>query len=381
MRGHCGNIRPGGVSLVVALVATISLLSAVSARSAPTGSFEQAERSALLEVYAAESALARAQSEAGAFEARLEQLRKREALLNDHLAIARASHAATQKRIGSLLRALYESDRHVDPISIFLGATSLDEALEGVDSLSRAADLHRRLGEEAIARERELTAALDHAATGRSETETAAGRAATAAAALERSLRARTATLARIRREHALSLARVSALQAQASAAQKTSTRLTESATQSSTPPAPGTTTTAAEAPVATPQVAPDGTRTLTVDAVAYHLPGHTASGLPVGIGVIAVDPTVIPLGTRVFVPGYGPAVAADTGSAVKGLIIDLWMPTTAAGASLGSSHRHDHDLRLALRDRAPRHGRRRAARRRRTLAAARQCRGCQARR
>ena len=90
------------------------------------------------------------------------------------------------------------------------------------------------------------------------------------------------------------------------------------------------------------------GTRTLVVDAVAYHLPGNTASGLPVGVGVIAVDPTVIPLGTRVFVPGYGPAVAADVGIAIKGNIIDLWMPTHGAGARLGAAHRHDHHLRLS---------------------------------
>jgi 3D (Asp-Asp-Asp) domain-containing protein len=72
------------------------------------------------------------------------------------------------------------------------------------------------------------------------------------------------------------------------------------------------------------------------VDTVAYHLPGRTASGLPVGVGVIAVDPTVIPLGTRLFVPGYGPAVAADVGSAIKGNIIDLWMPSTAAARAWG---------------------------------------------
>ena len=90
------------------------------------------------------------------------------------------------------------------------------------------------------------------------------------------------------------------------------------------------------------------GTRTLVVDAVAYHLAGPTASGLPVGVGVIAVDPAVIPLGTRVFVPGYGPAVAADVGVAVKGNIIDLWMPTHGAGARLGPPYRHDHHLRLS---------------------------------
>jgi 3D (Asp-Asp-Asp) domain-containing protein len=80
----------------------------------------------------------------------------------------------------------------------------------------------------------------------------------------------------------------------------------------------------------------PVGSRTLVVDAVAYHLSGHTASGLPVGIGVVAVDPSVIPLGTRLFVPGYGPAVAADVGSAIKGNIIDLWMPSTPAAQAWG---------------------------------------------
>jgi 3D (Asp-Asp-Asp) domain-containing protein len=67
----------------------------------------------------------------------------------------------------------------------------------------------------------------------------------------------------------------------------------------------------------------------LRVDAVAYSLPGKTASGLPVGKGVVAVDPGLIPLRTRLFVPGYGRAVAADVGIAVKGRIIDLWFPTT----------------------------------------------------
>ena len=43
---------------------------------------------------------------------------------------------------------------------------------------------------------------------------------------------------------------------------------------------------------------------------------------------MVAVDPSVIPLGTRMFVPGYGEGVAADTGSAVKGSIIDVWFPT-----------------------------------------------------
>ena len=44
----------------------------------------------------------------------------------------------------------------------------------------------------------------------------------------------------------------------------------------------------------------------------------------------------MIPLGTRMYVPGYGPAIAADDGSANKGTLIDLWFPTTAQARAWG---------------------------------------------
>jgi 3D (Asp-Asp-Asp) domain-containing protein len=55
-----------------------------------------------------------------------------------------------------------------------------------------------------------------------------------------------------------------------------------------------------------------------------------------VGWGVVAVDPAFIPLGTRLFVPGYGEGVAADTGSAVRGAMIDVWFPTCARALAWG---------------------------------------------
>jgi 3D (Asp-Asp-Asp) domain-containing protein len=82
--------------------------------------------------------------------------------------------------------------------------------------------------------------------------------------------------------------------------------------------------------------VARSGSRTISVTAIAYTLPGTTATGLPVGRGVVAVDPSVIPLGTRLSVPGYGDAVAADTGGAIVGNTIDVWFPTAAEAAAWG---------------------------------------------
>lgn len=49
-----------------------------------------------------------------------------------------------------------------------------------------------------------------------------------------------------------------------------------------------------------------------------------TATGMKATKGVIAVDPKVIKLGTKVYIPGYGPAIAGDTGGTIKGNIIDL---------------------------------------------------------
>lgn len=65
--------------------------------------------------------------------------------------------------------------------------------------------------------------------------------------------------------------------------------------------------------------------RKFVVRAYSYTGGGRTASGKPAAVGRIAVDPRVIPLGTRVYVEGYGFAEAADTGGNIKGNTIDVY--------------------------------------------------------
>ena len=69
--------------------------------------------------------------------------------------------------------------------------------------------------------------------------------------------------------------------------------------------------------------------RSLTMSASAYSAyddgNGHyTAGGNFVRKGLVAVDPNVIPMGTRLFIPGYGNAIADDVGGAIKGNRIDM---------------------------------------------------------
>jgi 3D (Asp-Asp-Asp) domain-containing protein len=73
--------------------------------------------------------------------------------------------------------------------------------------------------------------------------------------------------------------------------------------------------------------------------ATAYNLPGRTASGLRVAKGIIAADPRVLPLGTRVRLeagPYSGEYIVADTGSAVRGRKIDVWVPTYREACRFG---------------------------------------------
>ena len=78
---------------------------------------------------------------------------------------------------------------------------------------------------------------------------------------------------------------------------------------------------------------------TLTFTATAYSLRGRTASGRNVARGVIAADRRVLPLGTRVRIDAgnySGEYLVADTGGAVRGRKIDIWVPSTGEAMRFG---------------------------------------------
>lgn len=73
--------------------------------------------------------------------------------------------------------------------------------------------------------------------------------------------------------------------------------------------------------------------------ATAYCLKGRTAVGGGVRRGVVAADPRILPLGTRIYINAgaySGDYIVADTGGAVRGRILDVWVPTCAEALHFG---------------------------------------------
>lgn len=94
--------------------------------------------------------------------------------------------------------------------------------------------------------------------------------------------------------------------------------------------------------------------KTITMHATAYtpHRSGggsgsgFTASGIPAGYGTVAVDPRIIPFGTVLYIEGYGMAIAADRGRAIRGHKIDLCYATRRQALQFGSRKVKVHILR-----------------------------------
>ncbi len=273
-----------GLTLAAALLLGMSLPGAEGAgpkRGAPSSLRRQgaglAARShtALLSLYALDSRLVQARSELAALRSRADGLRLERERIQQEVDVVAGNLKASQRFLGERLRALYE-EGEPDGIAVLLGATSLDDAVTRLDELESSARQGAQAATDARdGREKLQGLALELAGRIRA-VQALQARAALTAAALESARTSRVSYLTRLARQRRLNARQIRALEHRArQVVAKAET------VQSQAAPVPS---------VGTPSVT-DGVRTLTVTSTGYSMPGRTATGLPVGFGIVGGAP------------------------------------------------------------------------------------------
>jgi 3D (Asp-Asp-Asp) domain-containing protein len=275
-------------------------------------------RHALLDLYALDSRLQAAQQRLSALQAQAASLQREDRLLQQQLSSTRQTLSVSRRELAINLQVLYKQG-DVSPLAVVLGSESLNDAVTKLDTLSSIADQSKRIVAVTTSAKTQLTTlrqtlrlrraqlAADVAAARRTEVTLVAARS------------ERLGFIGHLRTQARLKQQQIDALQQVAQQVEQKSNMIQ-----------------VAESPPAPAALAAAGRRTIVVSSTGYSLPGHTSTGIPVGLGVVAVDPSVIPLGTRLTIPGYGEGVAADTGGGVRGADIDLWFPTLTAARAWG---------------------------------------------
>ena len=313
-------LRAGLAAVCVAVLAALLLPAAVGADSpselreraqtlrAQNGSLSTQARAAWLSSVSLGTRLEQTQAALVRLHARTQALAERRAEAAHSLHLAQRTLAVTQKRLAERLRVIYEQG-DADPMSVLVGAKSLDDAISGLENLHRIAGQDRSVIEQAQAARARLILATRRLAEQEAQAREAEEATAASVAALDAARREQAAMLASLVSKRNSNSAAISSLEATAQT---------------------GHTASQVAAAVG-------GKGSMTVTATGYSLTGRTSTGVAVGYGIVAVDPAVIPLGTRMTVPGYGEGVAADTGGAVSGSRIDLWFPTRAEALAWGT--------------------------------------------
>jgi 3D (Asp-Asp-Asp) domain-containing protein/peptidoglycan hydrolase CwlO-like protein len=273
--------------------------------------------SALLELYALDSRLARERAHIVALRIETAQVRAEREAAQQRLKVARGTLTASQHMLSVRLQQLYEQG-DTDPVAVVLGATTVNQALDGLDTLNRVEAQDKLVIRQTLEAQRAYRAQTQTLAARERQLNGLQKQASQTALALEQSRAQRASYIAGLTSQRRLNNAAISGLLDQASSIEAKARQIStvSRATGGGSPPG--------------------AAGTLTVSATGYSLKGRTATGAPVGWGVVAVDPNVIPLGTRMTIPGYGEGIAADTGSAIQGNTIDLWFPTLAQANAWG---------------------------------------------
>jgi 3D (Asp-Asp-Asp) domain-containing protein len=281
-------------------------------------------RAAVLELYSLDARLSAAQGRLSRLQLAQRELIAQRVTLRRERRLARLDARLSQNRLATRLRFLYEHGA-TSSLDVILGAKSLEDALEELDDYDRVAAANAYVLVQVRASHRHLVRLQRTIGAREQALAATTSIAARTVAELQQLRSSRVSYLDDLASRRSLDASKIASLEAEANAA----------VVRSDTLVAPQL--------VAAPQAAdlaaaaPGPARSmLTVTATGYDLPGHTSTGLPVGWGIAAVDPSVIPLGTRIVVPGYGVAVAADTGGAIQGAAIDLWFPSPAQAYAWG---------------------------------------------
>jgi len=364
VRARCHKL-PRFLAVLVGFLLILGAPATLSAQSPGVEGLQQKQaalaaesRAAVVQLYGLESRLAQARTDLARVQAQAEALEREQVNVRHRVQAAKRTTMIAERHLGDQLRYLYEQGEP-DPMAVVLGATSLEEAIDGLDAVHRAARVTQSVLEQAQAARGRLAKAQRELAGRVAQTTQARSRLAETAAGLEQARAERSTYIADLRREQQLTASQISRLEAQAQEARERAQQVTRTATTptgrsgssdtsgqpattaayapSEPPPAP--VDSVASAPTPAPTAAPPPPKpggTMTVYATGYCLKGSTATGLPVGPGIVATDPSVIPLGTRMTIPGYGEGVAADTGGSVQGARIDVWFKSCADAASFG---------------------------------------------
>ena len=330
----------------LAVVASVFLASTSPARAdraadarAALGQLKAAESNALLDLFAADSAVGRARARAEDLGARAGTQAERVADARREVTVGHANLRVAQATLSTRLAAAFRAG-DVDPFVILLSASSLADALDSIaivnrvsardatliDNVQRGLSASRRAERTLTAEQGRLTTASAAANAERSRAEAARAAKATLVAGLRSSKQIAGRRLTQL--EEAAAAVRDKAAKIEGDVA-------TAGGGDGTTTSDGGGTGTGPNDPGPTPRPVGSG-QTLTVVSTAYAIHGTTATGLRTRRGICATDPRVIPLGTKFDVPGYGRCVAADTGGAIKGNRIDVWVETEAEALQWG---------------------------------------------
>lgn len=315
--------------LLVLIASLISLFIITSALASPAGGapdtgsqidalenqsadLDNSYNQALQELVAVDSEVERQDSEIQAVHDRSIEITASIAAQEQNLADLQERLAERQGTLEKRITSSYKSD-DMGYLEVVMGAGDFSDFLSRVDMVNKIAGEDQKLIDDYKETQREVEAELGSLAAKRDELKALEDSLTASAQELLDAQMKQQSYVASLESQMSANQGQLDQLRAEAAQIESNMSSMQSQADQSG------------EGGGGTPP--PAGGTSFSVTATAYCLTGRTATGMPAGPGVIAVDPSVIPLGSRVYVSGYGNAIAADTGGAIHGNKIDVWLP------------------------------------------------------